>query len=118
MSDQHVLAICGSCQTGSPLLRSIQIGVQLSGKALEQTRQTHSDRATDRVSARAVLRGFLQLNDWKMSSPDQVGDVQVEVLAASPSHGSLVPRTGGTPRPSSSWLESRRTAGGREIEVD
>ncbi len=118
MSDRFFLSTCRSCQLGSPLFRSIQIAVQLSGNALEQTRQTHSDRATDRVAARAVLRGLLQLNDGKMSSPDQVSDVQVEALAASPSHGNLRLSTGAAPRPSSSWLESRRTAGGREIEVD
>ncbi len=65
-----------------------------------------------------MLRGFLQLNDGKMSSTDQVGDVQVEALATSPSHGSLRPSAGRSPRPSSSWLESRRSAGGRTIEVD
>ncbi len=65
-----------------------------------------------------MLRGFLQFNDGKISSPDQVGDVQVEALAASPLHGSLRPSTGAVPRPLSSWLESRRPAGGREIEVD
>ncbi len=74
--------------------------------------------ATDRVAAQAVLGGFLQLNDGKMFSPDQVGNVQVEALAASPSHGSLRPSAGRIPRPSPSWLKSRRTAGGREIEVD
>ena len=65
-----------------------------------------------------MLRGFLQLNDGKMSSSDEVGDVQVKALTASPSHGSLGPGTGRIPRPSLSWLESRRTACGREIEVD
>ncbi len=65
-----------------------------------------------------MLRGFLQLNDGKMCSPGQVGDVQVETLTASPSNRGLRPGTEGIPRPTSSWLEPRRTAGGREIEVD
>ncbi len=65
-----------------------------------------------------MLRGFLQLNDGKMSSPDQVGDIQVQALTSSPSHGSLGLGTGRIPRPSSSWLESRCTTVGREIEVD
>ena len=37
---------------------------------------------------RAVLRGFFQLNDGKMSSPGQLDDVQVKVFGASPTPGS------------------------------
>ena len=53
-----------------------------------------------------------------MLAPGQVADGQVDALAALPANGSLRPCTRRTTWPSPSWLDTRRAASRRKIEVD
>ena len=83
-----------------------------------ESRHTPATSNAETQAESLDLSSALQFDERQMPAACQVSHGERELLTASPSHGSARPSTWRAAWPLSSWLESRCTAGGQEIEVD